>query len=233
MKLNRIIKITATLKCLSGLHIGGGDTEMHIGGIDNQVIKHPLTLQPYIPGSSLKGKMRSLLEWRSGAVQESPLTYNDYINSNKNQNVIKILQLFGCSGSQTLTQEAIDLLGPARLAFWDCPLSNDYVKLILDNNMMFTEAKSENTINRFSGTAQHPRQMERVHAGATFDFQLTLKQLEGDGNLLETVFVAMKLLELDSLGGSGSRGYGKIKFENVCVNGEPSPEFDQIDPFKS
>lgn len=72
-QLTGITTLTATLELLTGLHIGAGDAEMHIGGVDKTVVKHPLTQSPYIPGSSLKGKMRSLLEWRSGAVQEAPL----------------------------------------------------------------------------------------------------------------------------------------------------------------
>jgi CRISPR-associated protein Csm3 len=69
MQLNAITTIEAKLELLTGLRIGAGDAEMHIGGVDNTVIKHPITQAPYIPGSSLKGKMRSLLEWKSGAVQ--------------------------------------------------------------------------------------------------------------------------------------------------------------------
>ena len=68
MKLTRIQKITGTIELLTGLHIGSGNTEMHIGGTDNPVIKNPVTQQPYIPGSSIKGKMRSLLEWEMGIV---------------------------------------------------------------------------------------------------------------------------------------------------------------------
>ena len=233
MQLKKIIKITATLKCLSGLHIGGGDTQMHIGGIDNCVVKHPLTHQPYIPGSSLKGKMRSLLEWRTGAVKEGPLTMSDWKNCGQDDLVMQIIQLFGCGGSQQLSVEDCEKIGPSRLSFWDCALSEDFVKEVTEANMMFTETKAENTINRITGTAEHPRLMERVLPDSRFDFQLTLKHLDGDDEekLLKTVFIAMKLLELDSLGGSGSRGYGKVKFENVCINGTPASQYDALDPF--
>ena len=88
MKLTKILTIRANLRCLSGLHIGGGDTEMHIGGIDNAVVRNPLTGRPYIPGSSLKGKIRSLLEWRTGAVKPEPLSYRDYQHSNGNTDVL-------------------------------------------------------------------------------------------------------------------------------------------------
>ena len=69
-QLTSITTIEATLELVTGLHIGAGDSEMHIGGVDNTVIKHPHTQSPYIPGSSLKGKMRSLLEWRSGCADD-------------------------------------------------------------------------------------------------------------------------------------------------------------------
>ena len=99
MKLEKIVTIKGTLRCMSGLHIGGGDTEMHIGGIDNAVIRHPLTQRPYIPGSSLKGKMRSLLEWRSGAVKAAPLGWSDYQNAANPEAVMPILKLFGAGGN--------------------------------------------------------------------------------------------------------------------------------------
>ncbi len=231
MKLNQIVKITATLKCLSGLHIGGSESEMHIGGIDNCVVKHPLTQRPYIPGSSIKGKMRSLLEWKSGAVREKPLDWSDY-DKEKNVEVLRILQLFGSAASEK-SDEAIEAIGPTRLSFWDCSLTPEYEDMVLESNALFTEAKTENVINRISGLAEHPRQVERVPANATFNFTLTMKQLDGDDKvLLETVLKGLKLLELDSLGGSGSRGYGKVCFENLKINGQECNDFYNLDPFK-
>jgi len=78
MKLTKISQIQGQIELVSGLHIGSGNTEMHIGGTDNPVIKNPVNNQPYIPGSSLKGKMRSLMEWRAAVVMETnekPLGY--------------------------------------------------------------------------------------------------------------------------------------------------------------
>jgi CRISPR-associated protein Csm3 len=97
-QLTGITTLTATLELLTGLHIGAGDAEMHIGGVDKTVVKHPLTQSPYIPGSSLKGKMRSLLEWRSGAVQPEPLGIRD-LKTGKPL-VKEILQLFGVGGNR-------------------------------------------------------------------------------------------------------------------------------------
>lgn len=233
-QLTGITTLTATLELLSGLRIGAGDAEMHIGGVDNTVVKHPLTQSPYIPGSSLKGKMRSLLEWRSGAVKEAPLGYPDLQNASGavQAEVKHILQLFGISGDAKLGKEMQEL-GPSRLSFWDCNLQAEWEKEIRDNNQMLTEVKSENRINRISGVAEHPRQTERVPAGARFDFRLSVKRLAGDGDaLLTTVLQGLKLLELDSLGGSGSRGYGKVKFVGLTIDGQDAQaRFDAVQPF--
>ena len=228
MKLTNIVEIKAKLVLETGLHIGAGDSEMHIGGIDNSVIKHPITQSPYIPGSSLKGKIRTLLEWRSGAVQNAPLTVKDIT---KNPEEVKnILRLFGISGDTKNSEQEVAEIGVSRLAFWDCALDSDWEKAIRDDNQLLTEAKSENTIDRITSTAGNPRQTERVPAGAEFDFKLMLRQFEGDKpELLELVLKGLKLLELDSLGGSGSRGYGKVKFTKLTVDGN-ARNLDDIKP---
>lgn len=234
MKLENILMISADLVCESGLHIGAGDAEMHIGGVDNTVVKNPVTNRPYIPGSSLKGKIRSLLEWRSGFVKQNPLSWQDYLDSQQSKEVLHILQLFGLGGSDRPKEEDCKALGPSRLSFWDCPLSENFEKDVAAGDAVPTEVKSENTINRLSGEAM-PRQTERVPAGAVFDFRLGLKKISGDDEavLLNTVFAGMKLLEMDSLGGGGSRGYGKVRFQNVKVSGKDyQKSFDECAPFK-
>ena len=236
MQLTAITTIEATLELLTGLRIGAGDAEMHIGGVDNTVVKHPLTQAPYIPGSSLKGKMRSLLEWRSGAVREAPLDKRAHDQSQGAQKaeVKRILQLFGVGGGEL--KDAADFaaeLGPTRLSFWDCALCPEWEAQVRDNNQMLTEVKSENRINRISGVAEHPRNTERVPSGARFVFRLSVKQLSGDDeSLLETVLQGLKLIEHDSLGGSGSRGYGKVKFTGLRINGkDQQSRFDAVKPF--
>ena len=231
MKLTNIVEIKAKLVLQTGLHIGAGDSEMHIGGIDNSVIKHPLTQSPYIPGSSLKGKIRTLLEWRSGAVQSAPLTLKDVL---KNPEEVKnILRLFGISGDTKNSEQEVAEIGVSRLAFWDCALNEAWEKAIRNDNQLLTEAKSENTIDRITSTAGNPRQTERVPAGAEFDFKLTMRVFDEDDKqeLLKTVLSGLKLLELDSLGGSGSRGYGKVKFTELTVDGE-ARNLDDIKPFE-
>ena len=230
MKLTNIVEIKAKLVLQTGLHIGAGDSEMHIGGIDNSVIKHPMTQSPYIPGSSLKGKIRTLLEWRSGAVQSAPLSLKDI--SKNPEEVKNILRLFGISGDTKNSEQEVAEIGVYRLAFWDCALNEAWENEIRDDNQLLTEAKSENTIDRITSTAGNPRQTERVPAGAEFDFKLTLRQFEGDKpELLDLVLKGLKLLELDSLGGSGSRGYGKVKFTDLTVDGK-AYNLDDIKPFE-
>ncbi len=229
MKLENIIEITATLKLETGLHIGVGDSEMHIGGIDNSVIKNPITNQPYIPGSSLKGKIRSLLEWRSGEVKKDPLSLSDFEDGD--ENVKQILQLFGIAAHSENNEKQLQKIGVSRLAFWDCSLNKEWEQRIREDNQLLTEAKSENTIDRITATAGNPRQTERVPAGAEFDFKLTMRKFEGDSDeLLELILKGLRLLELDSLGGSGSRGYGKVKFEKLTVDGIEK-DLTAINPF--
>ncbi|HDR0996698.1 type III-A CRISPR-associated RAMP protein Csm3 [Pasteurella multocida] len=232
MKLNNIIEIKAKLVLKTGLHIGAGDSEMHIGGIDNAVIKHPITHSPYIPGSSLKGKIRALLEWRSGEVKSEPLNLKSLQHAKDPSAVKNILSLFGVTGDSQNDEATLAEIGVSRLAFWDCALNKEWESTITADNLMLTEAKTENMINRISSLAEHPRQTERVPAGAEFDFKLTMRQFEGDSEaLLDLLLKGLRLLELDSLGGSGSRGYGKVKFENLTVAGKPV-ELDDIDPFQ-
>lgn len=235
MQLIKIQTLEATLELLSGLRIGASEGEMRIGGVDNQVIRNPIGNQPYIPGSSLKGKVRSLLEWRSGAVKSEPLGIRDM--DARYPAVRPILQLFGVGGGDQLNdQQALDL-GPTRLAFWDAALQADWVKQVEDDNLLLTEIKTENRIDRIKGVAEHPRQTERVPAGSRFDFRLSIKVLDidDDGRALRaTVLEGLRLLELDSLGGSGSRGYGKLKFRDIKLDGaDIQAEFDALDPFAS
>lgn len=236
MKLNNIIAIEGTLELVTGLHIGAGNEELHIGGIDNPVLKHPYTNEPYIPGSSLKGKMRSMLEWKAGIVSEcegKPVSAKvlTILKDTKKEAATNIAKLFGISGDANDEKIALEL-GPTRLSFWDCHLTESWVKDRKNQQQNYTEAKSENIIDRIKGVAEHPRQSERVPAGATFNFKLTVRQLDTDKDLLSLVLSGLKLLELDGIGGSGSRGYGKVRFINLKQNGQDiQSQFDQTKAF--
>ena len=204
----KIKTINGQIELLSGLHIGGGDDTMKIGGIDNSVIKNVNTSEPYIPGSSLKGKMRSLLEWHYRLVNlpnadGKPFSSKllEMVPSGNKANAENLLKLFG-DAAET------NQFGITRISVGDCPLSKD------SEDMVLSEAKYENVIDRQKGTAQHPRQTERVPAGVSFDFDIRIKILEEDDEqaLLDMVALGIELVEQDYLGGSGSRGYGRVKF---------------------
>ncbi|MCX7088684.1 MAG: type III-A CRISPR-associated RAMP protein Csm3 [Methylococcales bacterium] len=234
-QLKAIKQITGKIQLVTGLHIGAGNEEVHIGGIDNGVIKHPHTQQPYIPGSSLKGKMRSLLEWRAGLVgvaKGKPISIDmledKSLSVKQKEQAQIIIRLFGAAGDN----EQAAAIGITRLSFWDCGLNKDWLEKVDKNNWLFTEAKSENTINRITGTADNPRQTERVPADAVFDFKLGIKVLsDQEQHFIETVLAGLKLLELDGIGGSGSRGYGKIKF--ILDDTDLQAQLEAIDPFKA
>lgn len=227
MKLTEIKKIEGTITLKSGLHIGSGNMEMHIGGTDSPVIKHPYTLEPYIPGSSLKGKVRSLLEMESGLMiytngnvlsgeilkkVDNEKNLNDDMKKELKTKCEAILKIFGSSGADKEDETG---LGPTRVSFADCYLDDEWRKKAKDNRWLLTEEKSENVINRITGTAEHPRFIERVPEGTKFKLLITFKVLqEGDEQLFDEVLLkGLKLLEMDALGGNGSRGYGRIAFE--------------------
>ena len=239
MQLTAIRTLTGQIELLTGLHIGGGDADMHIGGIDNPVIKHPVTQAPYIPGSSIKGKMRSLLEWELGVVSHTegkPLGYKHLVplpNDQKKDAKI-ILKLFGGAPDGKDNTELVNEIGPTRLAFWDCPLDRQWVEEMNTKNLLLTEAKMENSIDRIRGVAINPRQTERVPAGAKFEFRLTLREHKNDGDLLDTILKGLRLIEISGLGGSGSRGYGKVQFNNLkCGDDSLDERMRAIDLFNS
>ena len=234
-RLNNIVEIKGTLLLKSGLHIGSGDNEMHIVGTDNPVIKHPHTNEPYIPGSSLKGKMRSLLEWYLGLVafnDGKPFGYQQLakIDDANKASAIRLIQLFGVSGGDNLDSKQAAEIGPTRLAFRDCALTRSWVETLDKRNLPRTETKFENSINRIAGTAENPRNTERVPEGAIFEFSVALKVLDGDDEaaLTRMVLTGFKLLEMDALGGSGSRGYGKVQFQ---LAPELQTQLDALQPF--
>jgi CRISPR-associated protein Csm3 len=199
MKLIGKIFITGTLVAETGLHIGGSKSSLDIGGVDLNVIKTADKV-PFIPGSSLKGKFRTLLARLDGS-----------LSVNADSDLIK--SLFGDSGEKTNKGEV------TRLLVRDANLKDKekFKKRFKDLELDYTEVKWENTIDRKTGTAQHPRQLERVPAGAEFSFELVYDQYDDKqtDNHLTLIRTAMRLLENDYLGGSGSRGYGKIRFDGV------------------
>ncbi|MDD3535998.1 MAG: type III-A CRISPR-associated RAMP protein Csm3 [Candidatus Cloacimonetes bacterium] len=200
----------------SGLHIGGNKDTMQIGGIDSPVIKNPLTKLPYIPGSSLKGKIRFLLEHYLDLVTDGNIPME------KDGNILRTAVIFGHLKHDTYQSK------PTRVIFSDSNVAgiigengNIDTEALQNPDLELSEAKTEVSINRLSGTQGGGlRIMERVPAGVVFDLNITLKTYDesADAGDLDIILKGLKLLANDALGGSGSRGSGKIEFRDLKVN---------------
>jgi len=209
-------KITGQIRVLTGLHIGAGSDKVEIGGMDNPVIRNPATQEPYIPGSSLKGKMRSLLEWKFDLVQKSggkPCGCG--------REDCKVCRVFGSANSgHGKDAGGQSQKGPTRLIVRDAFLSEEDQKKFKAGKPI-VEEKSENSINRITAVA-NPRPIERVVPGVTFKFEMVYRVIDtGDGGSTDEEFFetvvkeGLRLLQNDYLGGGGSRGNGRVEFINL------------------
>jgi CRISPR-associated protein Csm3 len=209
----------------SGLHIGGGNDSMKIGGIDSPVISREVFItkdnrerklrEPYIPGSSLKGKVRSLLEYKFGLIdpnsEGSVVSHETVFGDKKLRNLI--IKVFGNGKSDK--RDEIGGISISRAIFRDAYITKDVQQKMIDKKIDVFEDKIENVINRVKGTAEHPRHIERVVSGIEFDFSFSIRDFgeDEDKKALETILLGLRLLEKDALGGLGSRGSGNISFE--------------------
>ncbi len=214
------------LQCETGLHIGAGKGSLEIGGADNPVVKDAFGM-PYIPGSSLRGKLRSLLEQATGVAVPAELVY---LSKRKGQEVRihqsdrpddEICLLFGRNPGrmEKFGGDSLDNANatPARLSIFDAPLIADSITAQMRENLddELTEVKSENAIDRITSQA-NPRTLERVPAGARFRIRMVLDVMcEADQVLPARLFEGLRLLEDDALGGGGSRGSGRVRFSGL------------------
>ncbi len=210
-KLTGKIVISGKITVVTGLRIGVGNNDFELGSPQLSIVRSRGV--PFIPGSSLKGKLRSLLGKYEGSseIQED-------------SNTLK--EIFGCIAGKKANGSIKTEAYKTRLLVRDCVLVKgfDNTKEVTGNikeytNRTFTESKWENIIKRVSGGADKPREVERVPEGSEFEFELVYdtyddKKIEKHLKLLK---LAMQLLEDDYLGGYGSRGYGKVKFDDVKV----------------
>jgi CRISPR-associated protein Csm3 len=226
LKLIGKLILEGELHCETGLHIGAGKGSLEIGGSDNPVVKDAHG-HPYIPGSSLRGKIRSLLEQFSGAAVPSELVY---LSRRKGQEVRihqsdrpddDICLLFGRNAGrmERVTGEPVDShnASPARLAVFDAPLEMESITVSMRENLddELTEVKSENAIDRITSQA-NPRTLERVPAGARFRVRFIMDVLcDEDAPLFGQLVQGLRLLEDDTLGGGGSRGSGRVRFAGL------------------
>lgn len=232
------IKNLNRLKLITGLHIGASDDDMKIGGVDAPVITRKVLsdnngkvsfdgsnniVEPYIAGSSLKGKVRSLLEHyfrlinpaepnenRRGVPVDSQSDFGD----KKKRDLI--IELFG---EPSENKESSDKFNLTRVIFRDCFITEEIRKAIIENRIELFEEKTENVIDRTTGATRKGglRHIQRVVSGVEFKFDLSIRIFNKDNEKLyrDTILLGLKLLELDALGGHGSRGYGKVKFETI------------------
>ena len=204
--MSRLVKkiiYTGKIVLKTGLHIGGTNAALNIGGPDKFVVRNPINNIPYIPGSSLKGKLRSLIEIKNGC---SKVSTDPNSESGK---------LFGVAGGNDNTR-------PSRLIVRDAELDTESKPGMFENtDLPFTESKTEVNIDRVTSKAK-PRTFERVPAGAEFKLSMVLNIFEGeDEKELEGIlFKAIEMLHDDYLGGQGSRGYGQVEIKDLKENKE-------------
>jgi CRISPR-associated protein Csm3 len=195
----------------SGIMVGGSTSAFQIGGTDKQVIRNPINQMPYIPGSSLKGKMRSLLELNKGTINSSRGNFGPTHNPEH-----LAAQLFGHiknrDQNNNKSQQA------SRIIVRDAELTN--ADEFDNTELLYTEVKAENSIDRITSAA-NPRFFERVPKGAKFGLEIIInifsssdereKRSDNEEAFIDGAFTALKLVQDDYLGGGGSRGNGQIQ----------------------
>jgi CRISPR-associated protein Csm3 len=204
MKLKEYLEVKGAILLKEGLRVGGTKEAVGIGETDNPIIRHPITRKPYLPGSSIKGKVRSLLEQKYSESSQRTGRPCDCASC-------FICSLFGCGNPSKGTE-------PSRLIFRDAPLVGESEKE-LDEGLpgSFAEVKTEIAMDRNKGRTitGSLRTQERIPAGAKFDFSFTIRLFEEDNprraDYLNKLAEAFEMLEKDYLGGSGTRGYGQVE----------------------
>jgi CRISPR-associated protein Csm3 len=237
MYLDKYETITGIIHCVSGVRVGGNSNVIEIGTIDNPIIRNPLTNHPYLPGSSLKGKMRSSLELSLRAGAEPKLTLRlprlkEERDRDGNLEMAPcwcgecvVCKLFGSGKSETTNQ-------PTRLIFRDCPLTEESAESLENaartSGVFFAEVKPGIRMNRATNTVAKGAffNFERVPEGIDFKFELVLR-LYGDlddvtarADYRKVVAHGLRLVEQEGIGGKISSGYGKVRFDKMQWDGE-------------
>jgi CRISPR-associated protein Csm3 len=221
--------LTFTICAETGLHIGGSPGILSIGNVDNPVIRDPITRRPYIPGSSLRGKMRSQMEKQYGRPQNTRVgqVRIHTCKTAAEYHTCHVCQTFGIPGEHEHSETS-------RLVVRDARLTDDSAD-ILDKartDLPFTEVKWESAIDRVTSAAT-PRQQERVPAGARFAGELVFSCYSRDDTernmqeltLFQNVLEGLELVEEDYLGGQGARGSGKVAFTNLALTIKMNKQF--------
>lgn len=253
-----VIELEFKLKAVTGLRIGGSKETFEIGGLDNPVMKLEVPIEdffgegahmpkgaPYVPGSSLKGKVRHLLEWSLGRVTEKVdrVLSELYKEGHKGPSEPRkkspidragepcdcagcaVCKIFGTSKTQVLEQLPLEMLpGPPRAIFSDLFLTSESLLKLKEayGEGIFTEIKTENQINRLTAKA-NPRKVERVPAGTVFAGNITFNlYAPGDEKLFKSLLIGLQLLEKNYLGSYGTRGSGRVKFQGLKITWLPT-----------
>ncbi|MDW8060805.1 MAG: type III-A CRISPR-associated RAMP protein Csm3 [Thermomicrobium sp.] len=222
--------LSSTLRTVTGLRIGGASGSLAIGALDNPLVRDPLTNRPYVPGSSLKGKLRSLSErieglptnWRINNVYLHICQGDRQSGHNPGYETCPVCPVFGVPGDQYPA-------APTRLVVRDAFLTEESVRMLeaLRLDLPYSEIKWEAAIDRVTAAAV-PRQVERVPAGTAFACELVYTVYDpADVGRFRTVVRALRLLEDDYLGSYGSRGSGKVRFENLTLAVRPRHHYDR------
>ena len=220
MVLTGISKLTGEIELITGLHWVRKQRNAY-RGTDNPVIKHPVTQQAYSrlfhqgqDPAFWNGSWEWLAKPREPHWVSRTLPAFQEISKRKPEHPSTVWRSAGRRrGGFTGERNR-----STRLSFRDCPLTQAWVDEMRQRNLLLTETKTENMIDRIGGEAKNPRSTERVPAGARFEFRLSIR-IHDNENLMPTVYEGLRLLELTGLGGSGSRGYGKLKFVKLELDG--------------
>ncbi len=227
VKLVGRIFLTFTIEAKTGLHIGGSPGTLAIGNVDNPVIRNPLNNQPYVPGSSLRGKMRSQFEKDTGSPQNNSIgqvTIHTCKEAEPYQ-TCPVCRTFGIPGEYPHSETSRLIV---RDAFLTEASAADLERIRTD--LPFTEVKWEAAIDRVTSAAV-PRQQERVPAGAKFQGALTFSLYSrADLALFDNVLRALLLVEEDYLGGQGSRGSGQVVFVDPTIKGRSNQDGGVLQP---
>jgi CRISPR-associated protein Csm3 len=209
--------IEGTITCISGLHVGGSDDQLEIGGLGLPVIKHPESGAPYIPGSSLKGRMRSELEHKLGKYGGGGKEPCGCCKAD-----CPVCRVFGPHKYDPRGSNPLPHPGPTRLIVRDAQA----------DGKIFWEMKTESGNDRITGQAGNPRQLERVASGAKFRLRLVLQVFDTDDKfqyqgksgkdaLLAVVAGCIADVESTGIGGSISRGSGEVRVDGLTLDGKP------------
>ena len=232
IKLYGRIFIETTIEAKTGLHIGGAGADLEIGGLDKEVIRDPITNRPYIPGSSLRGKMRSQMEKLLGLSQNWPIgqvrihvckTPEEFFSE---KGSCPVCTVFGVPAE-------LDYNNATRLVVRDAMLSEESKEKLRDahTDLEYTELKAEVAIDRVTSKASR-RTLERVPAGAEFGPAELVFSIYDPADIarLKVVLQALQLVEDDYLGGNGSRGYGKVAFKKIVISARSAGNYNEKKP---